>query len=522
MPTISKTGTAVSAVKTAAAVMVLALFASVAGFVTSAGPTPAAAQDTDCVTTTVIVLGVSVSVPICPSTTTTTTLLSLLPPTGRVWCSATFGHYFSGSTPDNADDIAHHRLWVAIGVLVGVEYVPTGCGVSPVPPAAGCVIYQGGKWDKGDGFVTIPGLYPGVAPRWAPEPWRPPNCLTTDYTIVDDVVLEAVRNDVCAGLYPAPSYVEFYAETSQSNDPFTSTTSATVRLEGDVLDFECCPNRLQHMHVLEHHDGTPGSSCHSHLRPPCQTGTTVTYDRMDGEGHTTGTVEPCPSITPDVAPVGATFDIVLDYPRRGHGVFATIGGALAPVTFTATADNFVCRAPSPCGDPAAGRTVPTSVSFDLDLEGLHGYLEGRDDQFNEVTETVDSSSNGVDRWGRLDYSRELVAYFYRATYTGDGTPANPEQRVAINITDLNGNTDITGTYQYSVFETITYWIPDTTDLVTGGFPLSVTETRRYSAPMTARLVDVDGDLITADTDPYYNSVSGRVELRIAGFQPVFD
>ena len=513
MPTISKTGTAVSAVKTAAAVMVLALFVSVAGFVTSAGPTPAAAQDTDCVTTTAIVLGVSVSVPIC-SSTTTTTLLSLRPPTGRVWCSATFGNYFWGSTPDNADDIAHHRLRVAIGVLVGVEYVPTGCGVRPVPPAAGCVIYQGGKWDQGDGkgFVTIPGLYPGVAPRRAPEPWRPPNCLTTDYTIVDDAVLEAVRHDVCAGLYPAPSYVEFYAETSQSNDPFTSTTSATVRLEGDVLDFECCPNRLQH------NDGIPGSECHSHLPEPCQTDTEVTYDLIDGDSHTPHTVAPCP---PTSTAVGATFDIVLDYPRRGHGVFATIGGALKPVTFTATADNFVCRAPSPCGDPAAGRTVPTSVSFDLDLDGLHGYLEGRDDQFEEFSETFDGYSNGVDRWGRLDYSRQIVAYFYRATYTGDGTSANPAQRVAINVTDLNGNADITGRYRYSVFETFEEWVDDP-DHPDGGYLQSVTETRRYSAPMTARLVDVDGDLITADTDPYYNSVSGRVELRIAGFQPVFD
>ena len=53
LPAISKTGTTVSAVKTAASVMVLTLFASVAGFVTPAGPSPAAAQDSDCVSVTV-------------------------------------------------------------------------------------------------------------------------------------------------------------------------------------------------------------------------------------------------------------------------------------------------------------------------------------------------------------------------------------------------------------------------------------------------------------------------------------
>ena len=162
----------------------------------------------------------------------------------------------------------------------------------------------------------------------------------------------------------------------------------------------------------------------------------------------------------------------------------------------------------------AGRTVPTSVSFGLGLEGLHGYLEGRDNQFEVVDRTFDGSPNGIDRFGRLDYSRELVAYFYRATYTGDGTSANPEQRVAINIAD------ITGTYRYWVKETTDYWIPDPDDPVDEGFWLPVTETRPHTAPMTARLVDVDGDPITAD--PYFNDETSRVELRIAAFQPVFD
>ena len=377
-----------------------------------------------------------------------------------------------------------------------------------------CVVYQGAKWrfDGVGDFEGIQGIL-GFEPRFAPFPQHH-NCLTEAHEVKDNRVLDAVTADVCAGKYPAPKTVEFYPELSYSSSPTTFHHPPPKMLIGGVdYHIVCCPTRLEHMHVLEHTNGTPGSECHSHLREPCHPDTTVTYDRIDGEGHTTVTVAPCPNT--GTTAVGATFDIVLDYPRRGHGVFATIGGALKPVTFTATADNFVCRAPSPCGDPTAGRTVPTSVSFDLDLDGLHGYLEGRDDQFEVVDRTFDGYSNGVDRWGRLDYSRELVAYFYRATYTGDGTPANPEQRVAINIVAPQG------TYRYSVFETFEEWVDDPGH-PDGGYLQSVTETRRYSAPMTARLVDVDGDLITADTDPYYNSGTGRIELRIAGFQPVFD
>ena len=497
MPAISKTGSAVSAVKTAAAVMVLALFASVAGFLTSAGTSPAAAQET-CVTTTAIVNGVSVSTTKCYTPTTTTYSGNLLP--GNVWCSNTFGNFFTGQLPHDANLIAFHRTWVAIGILVGVEYVPEGCGVRD-SFTSDCVVYQGAQWrfDAADVFDPIPGSPElGFDPRLAPEPYHQ-HCFTTDHTIKDDAVLAAVIADVCKGLIPKPKIVEFYAEQSLASDLFNSEKSEIVTLDGDVLDFDCCPNRLQH------NDGDPGKPCHSHLPEPCQADTEVTYDRINGDGHTWHTVAPCPDT--DVTPVGATFDIVLDYPRRGQGVFATIGGALAPVTFTATAKNFVCRAPSQCGN--TGQPFPTYASFDLNLEGVHGYLEGRYNQFEVVGRTFDGSRNGIDRWGRLDYSREIVAYFYRATYT------NPDQRVAISIVAPQG------TYQYWMRETEHYWVDDP-DHPDGGYPQSRTVTNLYPAPMTARLVDVDDNLITADTDPYYSRDNGRVELRIAGFQPVFD
>ena len=92
MPAISKTGTAVSAVKTAAVVMVLALFVSVAGFVTPAGPTaPAAAQNSECVSTTVIAhtTGEATTRTDCYETGTTDLDGDL--PLGHVWCSVTFG-----------------------------------------------------------------------------------------------------------------------------------------------------------------------------------------------------------------------------------------------------------------------------------------------------------------------------------------------------------------------------------------------------------------------------------------------
>ena len=516
MSTVLKTGTVVSAAKTTAAVMVLVLFASVAGFVAPAGQSPAAAQQVCTAPQTATVNGQSHSYSRC-TTPVSINRPGTNPGIGRVWCSAMFGHYYDNSVLNDPDQIAADRLWIAIGILVGFEHVPEGCGLADTFTSA-CVGYRGAKWrlnGVGD-FTTIPGI-PDFEPRLADLPSHH-NCLTEAHEVKDNRLLDAVTADVCAGKYPAPKTVEFYPELSYTSSPTTFHHPPPKMLIGGVdYHIECCPNRLQHMHVLEHHDGTPGSECHSHLRPRCQTGTTVTYDRINGYGHDSVTIPACPNTV--TTAVGATFDIVLDYPRRGHGVFATIGGALKPVTFTATADNFVCRAPSPCGDPTAGRTVPTSVSFDLDLEGLHGYLEGRDDQFNEVTETVDSSSNGVDRWGRLDYSRQIVAYFYRATYTGDGTSANPEQRVAIKITDLNGNTGITGTYQYSVFETFEEWVDDPGH-PDGGSLQSRTVTNRYTAPMTARLVDVDGKSISGDD--YYNDDAGRIELRIAGFQPVFD
>ena len=520
MSTISKTGTAVSAVKTAAAVMALTLFASVAGFVVPAGTSPAAAQDTThCVTTTVThPNGLSSTGTNCVVVGTPTNLQGTLTP-DRIWCASWFGHYFNGSTHKDID-IPRARFELAFNVGSGTEYIPGTCTKRSTPVSNGCFIHQGGEWSYSEDGDYRPirhenGILKDFPKgRFADYPWAGRNCLTGSHTIPYTDVLESVKNDLCTGDGAVPEFVYYRAVNVLSNALLTRLPHNPQRLDGPVEDSaDCCPNRGEHYDA-----GDPTKKCHPHPHQPCQTGTTVTYDRIDGDSHTPHTVAPCP---PTSTAVGATFDIVLDYPRRGHGVFATIGGALKPVTFTATAENFVCRAPSPCGDPAAGRTVPTSVSFDLDLEGLHGYLEGRDDQFEEFSETFDGYSNGVDRWGRLDYSRQLVAYFYRATYTGDGTSANPAQRVAINVTDLNGNTDITGRYRYSVFETFEEWVDDPGH-PDGGYPKSVTETRRYSAPMTARLVDVDGDLITADTDPYYNSVSGRIELRIAGFQPVFD
>ena len=52
-----------------------------------------------------------------------------------------------GSIPKTAD-FDNHRLWLAISMLTGVEYVPGApehCGVRPTPPANTCTIFQGGE-----------------------------------------------------------------------------------------------------------------------------------------------------------------------------------------------------------------------------------------------------------------------------------------------------------------------------------------------------------------------------------------
>ena len=113
MSTVLKTGTVVSAVKTTAAVMVLALFASVAGFVAPAGQSPAAAQET-CTTVTATVNGVSVPYTHCTTPSTIDFSGGDNPGTGRVYCSAMFGHYYINSVPNDADQIAADRLWIVI------------------------------------------------------------------------------------------------------------------------------------------------------------------------------------------------------------------------------------------------------------------------------------------------------------------------------------------------------------------------------------------------------------------------
>ena len=493
MTTITGTGNAVSAAKTAAAVMVLALFASVAGFVVPIGP--AAAQGT-CVTTTVEVNGVPLSVTHCYEDTPPT-YLDVVPPANHVWCSATFGHFFQGAIENDPDRIAFHRQWLAIGVLAGVEYVPkdadgTGCVKRLVPASNTCIVHQSGRWRfDGDGNFRV---FDASQPRWAPDPWRPPNCLTEDYTVSAEAVRAEAKAAVCEGVIEAPRYVEYYPDQRLSTAPFTWAPGEIGYLDLSDVDFDdCCPRWDEHEHDTPHSDGAPNNGCHKHTRPRCQAEQAVTYDRIDGDSHSTGTVAPCP----DTA-VGATFDIVLDYPRRGHGRFATIGGALAPVTFTGTARNFNCNG-SCLGDPAAGSPHPVAVSFGLDLAGLNGYTEGHGNNFREISKTVTGN-------GRvLNLSINIVAEFYRATLTV------PDQRVAINIVNP------TGTYQYYEFVYVDYWIP-VPDHPDGGVWYPVKEVRARQASMAARIVDVDGDPITAD--PYYRN--GRVELRIAGFQPVID
>ena len=527
MSTISTTGTAVSAAKTAATVMVLALFASVAGFVTPAGPTPAAAQDTNCYsTTTTLTDGINVGPTsvstYCPKPGTTT-YYDTGKPDDHLYCSSVFGDYFVGTIPNDAELIANHRWALTIYTFLGDEYFPSDPNAEPVPwacskrstPPAECIVQQHGELTPSNGPTRpIKNEDKVSVINVADYPWSSPNCLTEDFVITEEYLLHTVRDYVCVEGNPPPDFVEYYSVTKVFGERLFQVPGPTETLTGSILDVDCCPTPREHTHVLEHTNGTPGKPCHPHPPPPCETGK-VTYDRINGDGHRDGTVDACPDNAvgaPVGSTFGSTFDIVLDYPRRGHGVFATIGGALAPVTVRATAKNFECR--GRCGNTSR-RAQPVSVSFGLDLEGLNGYLEGHDNQFQVVSETFDGSRNGVDRWGRLDYSREIVAYFYRATYT------NPDQRVALNIVAPQGIYPITGTYQYWMRETEDYWVDDP-DHPDGGYPQSRTVTNLYPAPMTARLVDVDGDLITADTDPYYSRDNGRVELRIAGFQPVFD
>ena len=509
MTKISRTVT----VKPAVVVMALVLFVSAVGFVPVADP--ATAQTPGCAQTTASINGGMLSIVETCSTTGSTADRVLGKPDDHLYCANVFGDYFWGSIPtdatrpEGAPTLAEHRFWLALSVLAGIEYIPGApdyCGVRPEPSPNSCTIMQTAEVAVNGDHSSFARVPDGTI--FADKPWTgvPPHCLYGQHVVNQEHPIGTVWNMVCDpdNPIPVPTFIEYRAVNQVSNALFTTATGNLVRLEGPVLDVldDCCPKLSEHNHGGPGSPNTPADPCHSHPREPCRTGTPVTFDRINGYGHDSVTIPACPDTA--TAAVGATFDIVLDYPRRGHGVYATIGGALKPVTFTGTADNFVCRAPSPCGDSATGRrTVPVSVSFELDLEGLNGYSEHRDGNFIEFSETFTAGS-GVS-WSRLVYSRELVAYFYRATH--------PDQFVAFNITDVKG------TYRYWVIETVTYWIPDS-DHPDGAFPVTVPETRTYTAPMTARLVDVDGDPISGDT--YYNSATGRIELRIAGFQPVFD
>ena len=484
MPRFPTTGTAARPLKAAVAVAVLALFASVVGFVTPTGSLPASAQDSGCGHVTLTVDGFSVSTHACPETDEL--VFHGEKPDDHVWCSSEFGTYFTGHIFNDPDVLEFHRTWIAIGILAGVVYVPEGCGERDSFNSA-CVILQDGQWrfSPDEPFVAVSNE-DGLIRRTA----RGNGVCLDDYD-VSATVEDSVREGVCNGTITS-RYVEFFVYRVFENDLFTWDESPRTVIDvTDELVGDCCPRWDEHEHDTPHSDGAPNNGCHKHTRPPCQAGQAVTYDRIDGDSHSTATVAPC------TASAGATFDIVLDYPRRGHGRFATIGGALAPVTFTATASNFVCH--GPCGDPAAGSPHPVAVSYGLDLAGLNGYTEGHGNNFREISKTVTGN-------GRvLNLSINIVAEFYRATWTV------PDQRVAINIVNP------TGTYQYYEFEWVEYWIP-VADHPDGGVWYPVKEVRARQASMTARIVDVDGDPITAD--PYYNN--GRVELRIAGFQPVID
>ena len=489
MPNTSTTGTVLSVVKTTAAVMVLALLASVAGFVTPDGTYPADAQEPVCTTATNTIDGVSAIETDCSTLEAGTIVFVGDLPTGHVWCRTTFGPYFTGSTLNDPDAIAFHRTWVTIGILTGVEYVPEGCGVRSTVDLATldhCVVSQVPKWrfdGEGD-FEKMTEDVTGVKPRLLVFPSG-----TVCYGNLDinsENPLKAVIDLVCDNVIPVPEYVEFFTDQRLSSAPFDPDPNPQIaRLDGDVFDFDdCCPNPRQH------NDGIPGGDCHNHTIPDCLADEAVTVDIINGDDHWTYHVPACPDTT-----AGATFDIVLDYPRRAEGEFAIIGGELQPITFTGTAKNFVCR--GECGNYRT--PLPLSVSFDLDLIGLDGYTEGSGSStdptvnFIEFDETYTKGS-GV-RWGQLNYNREIVAYFYRATF--------PEQRVAFVVTAA------TGRYRYWE-RTTTYQCTEDTEEVCG----PVTTTTLKTGTMTARLYDVAGNLITSDVD--YRR--GRIELKIAGAQ----
>ena len=162
MPKISTTGTAVSTVKTAASAIVLALFASIAGFIAPTGPSPAAAQDTNCYsTTTTLTDGINTGPPsvstYCPKPGTTT-YYDLGKPDDHLYCSSVFGDYFVGSIPDDAELTANHRWALTIYTFLGEEYFPSdptatppwACSKRPTPPAE-CIVLQYAKLTPSNG-----------------------------------------------------------------------------------------------------------------------------------------------------------------------------------------------------------------------------------------------------------------------------------------------------------------------------------------------------------------------------------
>ncbi|MDE0006628.1 MAG: hypothetical protein OXQ29_28395 [Rhodospirillaceae bacterium] len=458
----------------------LAVFGLVAALLLAVQAPASAGSHEVCVTTTAVDSNGQISVvEVCvPSTTTVIGGGGVLLP-GHVWCSAVFGHYWNGQI--HKDQVASQQAWLDIALLAGnSDVVPAGCGVRSPRPAPGCVIYQGAEIDYGDGTFdpyrredpADPG-YPGYVE--SDPPWNFQSCLTDDFEITVEEVAEEVLNSVCGG-DPLPDYIEFYAVTRFSNDPFGIDTAQneahslignTVRVEGDAIDVSVCSSVCP---PGQHTDGGQ-ADCHPHLRPLCDPQHDIAFDVVSGEGHAPGGVVPA---CPPPPPVGATFDVVISKP-----VYPAIGGELHPVHFVATAANFRCVAPSPCGN--AGRVPePEQVSFDIDLVGTLGYIEHPDRDFVEISKVVTRGyrGSGVDRSGGLVYSVDLTAYFYRAS--------QPEQRVELRMPNVSGS------YRYWDSTYVTEWVPSETDPDVW-VPQIVLRTVSKAASMTPRFVDVDGN-----------------------------
>ena len=84
----------------------------------------------------------------------------------------------------------------------------------------------------------------------ADYPWQYPNCLTEDFVIAEEYLLDTVRDYVCDEGNPVQDHVDYYSVTRVYGNELFQVLGDTETLTGPTLDIDCCPNR-QHMHVLE-------------------------------------------------------------------------------------------------------------------------------------------------------------------------------------------------------------------------------------------------------------------------------